>query len=128
MTNGVAVVLGAIGRNFGAGMSGGVAFVLDSTRVRRYVNPGMVRIEAVERIVDRKFLLAVLDRHYRLTLSERARELLTDWERTLRRFKKVHPHPRMEDAGAVEQDDASLECAMASGTAVGRRSGVCRVG
>jgi glutamate synthase (ferredoxin) len=109
MTNGIAVVLGPIGRNFGAGMSGGVAFVLDVDDDSPYVNPGMVRIEAVERDVDRKFLLAVLDRHYRLTLSERSRELLTDWERTLRRMKKIHPHPRMEDAGAVEQDPLGLE-------------------
>jgi glutamate synthase (ferredoxin) len=107
MTNGAAVVLGPIGRNFGAGMSGGVAFVLDADA--SHVNPGMVRVESVSREVDQRFLRAVLERHYHLTLSERARELLADWDVTLRRFKKIHPHPRMEDAGAVEQDDLCLE-------------------
>jgi glutamate synthase domain-containing protein 3 len=107
MTNGAAVVLGPIGRNFGAGMSGGVAFVLDAPS--GHVNTGMVRVESVERDVDKRFLRSVLERHYRLTLSERARELLADWDKTLARFRKVLPHPRIEDAGAVEQDDASLE-------------------
>jgi glutamate synthase domain-containing protein 3 len=107
MTNGAAVVLGPIGRNFGAGMSGGVAFVFDADP--RHVNPSMVRIEPVERDVDQRFLRATVERHYRLTLSETAHALLADWDAALLRFKKVHPHPRMEDATAVEQDDASLE-------------------
>jgi glutamate synthase (ferredoxin) len=107
MTNGAAVVLGPIGRNFGAGMSGGVAFVLDADAA--HVNPGMVRVEAVSRDVDQRFLKAALERHYHLTLSEAARDLLADWDGALGRFRKVHPHPRMEDATAVEQDDLCLE-------------------
>ena len=69
----------------------------------------MVRIEPVARDVDQRFLKAAVERHYRLTLSETARELLADWDAALTHFHKVHPHPRMEEATAVEQDDGSLE-------------------
>jgi glutamate synthase domain-containing protein 3 len=69
----------------------------------------MVRVESVSREVDQRFLRAAIERHYHLTLSERARELLADWDQTLRRFKKVHPHPRLEEPTAVEQDDLCLE-------------------
>ncbi|HVJ79604.1 MAG TPA: glutamate synthase large subunit [Planctomycetia bacterium] len=107
MTNGVAIILGASGRNFGAGMSGGVAFLLDLKPER--VNPSMVSIETVDHDVDRQLLRAAVERHYKLTLSERAAELLSDWDSALARFSKVMPHPAMEDATAKEQDADSLE-------------------
>jgi glutamate synthase domain-containing protein 3 len=107
MTNGVAVVLGPTGRNFGAGMSGGVAFVLDLDE--RNVNRGMVSIEAVDHEVDRQLLRAIIGRHVKLTQSERARDLLVDWDKNLARFRKVLPHPSMEENTAKEQDADTLE-------------------
>jgi glutamate synthase domain-containing protein 3 len=107
MTNGVAAVLGPTGRNFGAGMSGGIAFVLDLDE--RNVNPGMVSIEAVDHEVDRQLLRAIVGRHAKVTRSEHAAELLADWEKNLARFKKVLPHPSMEETTAKEQDADTLE-------------------
>ena len=105
MTGGVVVVLGATGRNFGAGMSGGVAYVYDPDGLftSRY-NPGMVEIGRVTGGVDERLLSALLTRHADLTGSVRAHALLKDWHRALSAFWRVAPHPSVEDATAEEQD------------------------
>ncbi|RMF86593.1 MAG: glutamate synthase large subunit [Nitrospirae bacterium] len=92
MTGGVVVVLGPTGRNFAAGMSGGIAFVLDADgdfAVR--CNPGMVDLEAVEDPEDQALLKEMVSEHYNHTASERARKLLEAWEEWLPRFVKVMP-------------------------------------
>lgn len=79
MTGGVAVVLGAIGRNFGAGMSGGVAYVYAGhfgADVRERINPSMVTVDELE-ASDMARLCALLARHTQLTGSARAHDLLT---------------------------------------------------
>jgi glutamate synthase domain-containing protein 3 len=107
MTNGVAVVLGKTGRNFGAGMSGGVAFVLELDE--RYVNKEMVRVGEVAGSIDERLLNAILARHHKLTGSKLAAELREDWPTHIGRFKKVHPHPSMEEDTAKDPDAESLE-------------------
>ncbi len=110
MTGGVAVVLGRAGRNFGAGMSGGIAYVLDEddTFTQR-VNPGMVLLTPVTEGVDEELLRALLERHAERTGSPRAASLLEDWERARGLFRKVAPHPSVEDATAEEQDEVAFE-------------------
>jgi glutamate synthase (ferredoxin) len=92
MTGGRVVVLGKTGRNFGAGMSGGVAFVLDedgdfATRV----NMQMLGLEQVEEGEDIESLRSLIQKHLDLTGSARARVILADWPRAAARFVKVMP-------------------------------------
>ena len=112
MTGGVTVVLGETGRNFGAGMSGGVAYVYDEDHVfERRLNPHMVRIDRVSGGVDEDLLNTLIARHAETTGSPRARGILDAWEESLAQFWKVSPHPSVEDATAEEQDERALELA-----------------
>ncbi len=88
MTGGRAVVLGETGRNFAAGMSGGIAYVLDLDPVN--VNYGMVGIEALD-AGDIGWLHDVVRRYQEETGSTVAAALLADWGTTLTRFGKVMP-------------------------------------
>jgi glutamate synthase domain-containing protein 3 len=92
MTGGVAVILGRTGRNFAAGMSGGVAFVLDEndTFVER-CNHGMVELEDVVEDEDVELLRSLVQRHADYTGSTVAERLLADWDASLRHFVKVMP-------------------------------------
>ncbi len=91
MTGGRAVVLGPTGRNFGAGMSGGIAFVYDpdDTFAAR-VNLEMVELEAVE-AADAQWLRETIAAHVAATGSGVGQRILDDWHLQLRRFRKVMP-------------------------------------
>ncbi|HEX6838815.1 MAG TPA: glutamate synthase-related protein, partial [Polyangia bacterium] len=91
MTGGTVVVLGTTGRNFAAGMSGGVAFVYDEDGlfVRR-CNPEMVELETVDG-EDACALRTLVEEHARRTGSKKAAALIADWETTLRKMVKVLP-------------------------------------
>jgi glutamate synthase domain-containing protein 3 len=113
MTGGVVVVLGRTGRNFGAGMSGGVAYVLDlDERFAERVNPGMVAVERVAHDVDEELLKALVARHWELTGSPRAAWVLEHWVEASAKFWKVVPHPGAEDKTAQEQDPKVFEAAV----------------
>ncbi|MBW0089632.1 glutamate synthase large subunit [Pseudonocardia sp. KRD-184] len=88
MTGGRVVVLGKIGRNFAAGMSGGVAYVLDLPTHR--VNPEMVDLDPLDDD-DRAFLRDAVEKHYAETESAVAKTLLTEWDDNVGRFGKVMP-------------------------------------
>src|SRR5579875_1784824 len=88
MTGGRAVVLGPVGRNFAAGMSGGIAYVLDLDP--RRVNMEMVDLDPLDPHDD-GFLREVVERHYQETGSAVAARLLADWDEALPRFGKVMP-------------------------------------
>ncbi|WP_460959314.1 glutamate synthase large subunit [Parasphingorhabdus pacifica] len=88
MTGGRAVILGTTGRNFAAGMSGGIAYVLDLDPQR--VNGEMVEVEPLDD-TDLEFLSDRVRRHYEQTESQVARELLADWNGAAKRFGKVMP-------------------------------------
>jgi glutamate synthase (NADPH/NADH) large chain len=89
MTGGAAVVLGPTGRNFGAGMSGGVAYLIDLDPAS--VNPGLR--DAVEPLddSDRQWLHDVVRRHQQETGSTVAATLLADWDTAVTRFSKITP-------------------------------------
>ena len=93
MTGGRVVVLGPTGRNFAAGMSGGVAYVLDGTLEFRTLrcNGKMVDIERVEDPADMEELHAMVEKHYRLTGSSVAEWVLENWEASLEEFIKIMP-------------------------------------
>jgi glutamate synthase (NADPH/NADH) large chain len=88
MTGGRVVVLGPTGRNFAAGMSGGIAYVLDLNTAR--LNREMVDIDPLEE-ADLKFLQDVIARHQAETGSAVAARLLADWETAASRFAKIMP-------------------------------------
>ena len=92
MTGGVVVVLGATGRNFAAGMSGGLAFVLDEEeRFDRRCNKSLVELGRVTEPVDIALLRDTITRHAHRTGSETARRVLDSWQATLPQFVRVMP-------------------------------------
>ncbi|MEX0600507.1 MAG: glutamate synthase large subunit, partial [Rhodothermales bacterium] len=93
MTGGRVVVLGPTGRNFAAGMSGGVAYVLDGTLEFRTLrcNIEMVDLEEVTDPADITELREMVENHYRYTDSKTARWVLENWEASLEEFVKVMP-------------------------------------
>ncbi|MBO7119031.1 MAG: glutamate synthase large subunit [Bacteroidaceae bacterium] len=92
MTGGRVVVLGKTGRNFAAGMSGGVAYVYDPDHTFDYFcNMDMVEINLVEDTVSRKELLELIRQHYLHTGSALAGRMLDDWQRHVEDFIQVVP-------------------------------------
>ena len=94
MTNGTVVVLGLTGRNFGAGMTGGVAYVLDEKgNFESHLNSQLVRLERLAGEADASPLKELIYQHLENTESERARQILADWARYEGMFWKVVPLP-----------------------------------
>ena len=92
MTGGTAVVLGPTGKNFAAGMSGGVAYVLDERHeLYRKLNKELVNMSAVTEKYDIAQLRGLIERHAEETGSPRAKTILANWEEMLPRFKKIMP-------------------------------------
>ena len=92
MTGGKAVVLGLTGRNFAAGMSGGVAYVLDEAGdFPSRCNREMVDLERLEEPEEIRDLQALIQRHVDYTQSKRGLTVLEDWENTVPKFVKVMP-------------------------------------
>ena len=92
MTGGRVVVLGATGRNFAAGMSGGIAYVLDERgNFDYYCNKGLVELGPVEDRADVSELQELINNHLLHTNSEKAREILVNWMEYLPKFVKVIP-------------------------------------
>jgi len=138
MTGGVVVVLGKTGRNFAAGMSGGIAYVLDEDDTfEQYCNMAMIELEQVpqeavnaddldvtnvtELIVDlsagdARRLRALVANHARYTGSPRARHIIDNWSEMLPKFKKVMPVEfRRALAELARQREAEGESVLAAG-------------
>ena len=88
MTGGIVVILGTTGRNFAAGMSGGVAYVLDLQKPK--VNLEMVTLQALD-AKDRELLHELLSEHVRETDSRVAKDLVSNWIVQSERITKVMP-------------------------------------
>lgn len=92
MTGGRVVVLGETGRNFAAGMSGGIAYVLNENgRFGELCNLSMVDLETLDDVEEKAFVKDLIERHYKFTDSPKAKLLLDDWDAVARRFLKVMP-------------------------------------
>ncbi|MEK0444796.1 MAG: glutamate synthase large subunit [Verrucomicrobiota bacterium] len=93
MTGGTIVVLGDTGKNFGAGMTGGEAYIFDvSGKFPDLYNPGLVAIERLNATTS-VTLQQLIQKHLEVTGSARAREILSDWEKHSGSFWKVQPRP-----------------------------------
>ena len=91
MTNGTVVVLGPTGRNFGAGMSGGVAYILDEAgQFAQLYNPEMIEIVPLEP-EDGTILKGLIENHVMNTNSRKAAALLSDWNVAQMQFIRVQP-------------------------------------
>ena len=126
MTGGTVVVLGETGRNFAAGMSGGLAYIYDPEGTfAAKCNKSMVALEPVlqqaeqERTVDRALwhagttdealLKGLVERHFQFTGSPRAKSLLENWDAARRQFVKVFPHEYKRALGEIGAKKAAKE-------------------
>ena len=93
MTGGVAVVLGKTGKNFAAGMSGGIAYVLDEENsLYRNINKEMISMEDVELKPDKEELQALIQEHVEKTGSRKGKKILEQFNEYLHKFKKIIPN------------------------------------
>ena len=92
MTGGKAIILGPTGRNFGAGMSGGEAFVYDPNKeLERKCNLDTFELEELINENDLIGLKELIEKHYKYTDSEVAKNILNDWDNQIDNFVKVMP-------------------------------------
>ena len=93
MTGGRAVILGPTGKNFAAGMSGGIAYVLDEgNNLYRNLNKEMIGIEKVENKYDEQELKSMIRKHVEATGSEKGKKVLESFKEYLPKFKKIIPN------------------------------------
>ncbi|MDR2493260.1 MAG: hypothetical protein LBD25_07405, partial [Coriobacteriales bacterium] len=116
MTGGRVLILGPVGRNFGAGMSGGVAYVLDEAGdFAGRCSTGNLSVKKLD-IADTGHVQEMLERHHCHTGSVKAHRLLDDFSTASRQFVKIVPHDyqnvleAMEQArqGGMDDDEAML--------------------
>ena len=106
MTGGRAVILGKTGKNFAAGMSGGIAYVLDEDRdLYMKLNKSLVSLESVTEKYDILELKGIIEEHAAATGSEKAKKILADFDRYVTCFKKIIPH----DYAKIRSTVLSLE-------------------
>ena len=102
MTGGRVAVIGKVGKNFAAGMSGGVAYVLDENNdLYRKVNKSLVSTEELSNKYDVLELKAMIEEHVKYTNSIRGKEILNDFEEYLPKFKKIIPYDYKKMLNAI---------------------------
>jgi glutamate synthase (NADPH/NADH) large chain len=124
MTKGIAVVIGTTGRNFAAGMSGGMAFVLDEDgKFESRCNHEMIELGGVAEAEDLALLKELLEKHARYTGSPKAAKLLESWEKSSSRFVRVLPveYRRVLEKQKAERMRALLTGAQAIGAVADRQ-------
>ncbi|HOE95716.1 MAG TPA: glutamate synthase large subunit [Candidatus Sumerlaeota bacterium] len=119
MTGGRAIILGQTGRNFAAGMSGGIAYVLDERDTfPARCNKEMVDLERIEAGEEEHFVREMIQRHLDYTGSTVAAAVLADWERVRNLFVKVYPRDyklaleeraRRDEQAAFEQEPVAVK-------------------
>ena len=90
MTGGVAVILGPTGKNFAAGMSGGVAYVLDEhNSLYKNLNKQLVITEKLDSKIDREELKALIEEHVKATGSKKGQDIIDNFDDYIPKFKKI---------------------------------------
>ena len=108
MTNGLVLILGLTGKNFGAGMSGGTAFVYDKDgRFQSRINTEMVAPLPIKREQDIAQVRALIEKHVELTGSGRAKRILADWEKNVKKIIRVIPKERADLEAAEAKHEAA---------------------
>ena len=127
MTGGRVVILGSVGKNFAAGMSGGIAYVLsdDEGKWQRTANKELVLFERLENEEEINEVRRMIERHYQYTGSGKAAHILAHWDEYIGKFVKVIPRNyklMIETIKAMEQSGLSQdEAMMAAFEAVAKR-------
>ncbi|MDE7293252.1 MAG: glutamate synthase large subunit [Oscillospiraceae bacterium] len=107
MTGGMAVILGKTGKNFAAGMSGGIAYVLDEEfDLYTKLNKALVGFSGVKEAEDIDNLRSLIEEHTAVTGSATGREILDNFEAYLPKFKKVIPHDYAKIMSSIKQFEA----------------------
>lgn len=116
MTGGRAVILGDVGKNFAAGMSGGIAYVLDTNHnLYKKLNKALVSLNEVTDKYDKKELKDILKDYYAETKSKKAKEILDNFNTYVKDFKKIVPNDyakMMSAIGHFEEQGISHENAI----------------
>merc|ERR1712071_610802 len=107
MTGGVVVILGSVGRNVGAGMTGGIGYFYDEDEsFEERVNPEIVQMQRVVTVEGETQLKSIVQRHFELTGSEKAEAILNNWENEVSKFWQIYPPSEAKSAvvaGEVNQ-------------------------
>ncbi|TCT25468.1 glutamate synthase (NADPH) large subunit [Melghiribacillus thermohalophilus] len=124
MTGGRVVILGSVGKNFAAGMSGGIAYVFtnDREQFKNLCNPDMIRLEKLEEQGEIQEVKQMVQQHFRYTGSEKAASILANWNHHVQHAVKVIPKnykQMIETIGQMKQmglsdDEAALAAYEAS--------------
>lgn len=110
MTGGVVVMLGSVGRNVGAGMTGGIGYFYDKVGdFEDKVNPEIVKMQRLVTPEGEAQLKAIIERHYQLTGSERADEILGNWEEEKKYFWQVYPPSESKTPMVVSSDSKGAD-------------------
>ncbi|MCD8214235.1 MAG: glutamate synthase large subunit [Clostridiales bacterium] len=127
MTGGKVAILGTTGRNFGAGMSGGVAYVYNmGGDFEKRCNKGLVLIEKMESEEDKQELKTMIENHLKYTGSKRAEYLLKNWKKEVKNFVKVIPETykavveeikKCKETGMTDEESNMKAFAEVTGTA-----------
>ncbi len=92
MTGGKAIILGEIGKNFGAGMSGGIAYIYDKdNKLSSRINMGMVELESIEDKKEEEEVKSMIERYIKYTSSKEAKDIIENWKESKDKFIKVMP-------------------------------------
>ncbi|WP_246849144.1 glutamate synthase large subunit [Aquimarina sp. U1-2] len=109
MTGGIAVILGEVGRNFGAGMSGGIAYIYDKKQTfEAHCNKEALNLDPVIEQKDIDELKGLIENHYNATLSPLAQKILENWENELSKFVKVLPEEYKQALKRLEEERVEL--------------------
>jgi glutamate synthase (ferredoxin) len=130
MTGGLVLCLGTTGRNFGAGMSGGVAYVIDEDGdfVGKKLNPEMVKVYPLVECDDSEIeeVKALVSKHVEYTDSKRGKDILENWDSFLNKFLKILPEDYERVLRAVKkaeerglQGDDAIQAAFEENVAAG---------
>lgn len=112
MTGGNAVILGAVGKNFGAGMTGGMAFILDVDRnFEKHANPESIIWQRLDSDYWEEHLKSLIEAHHRTTDSNWSETILRDWDRWRERFWQVCPKEMMNRLAQPLSDSEAIQAA-----------------
>jgi glutamate synthase (ferredoxin) len=103
MTGGRVVVLGSTGRNFAAGMSGGIAYVLDEAGdINMKLNKEMILVEALTEETEVNEVLSMIRKHVKYTNSPKGHDVLNNWDEYVTKFVKIIPKDFKRMMQAIE--------------------------
>ena len=104
MTGGVVVVLGSVGRNVGAGMTGGIGYFSDpDNSLEERLNKEIVKMQRVESAIGEGQLKHIIERHFEKTGSEKAEDILNYWEDEVGKFWQVYPPSELNNPAVKKE-------------------------